>query len=124
MVESAIYETSGTTSFGYEYITNTNDMGELTRKSISIKSKSIGKFNLPYEVYIIYGNEEDSVCVSCEEFSIVSCADTVMEAKNRLERELEDAILLYVHVLKEDELDSKAMRYRSKLSEIEGLNTV
>lgn len=93
-----------------------------TDEEIIQKTDKIGRYRLPFNVFIKFESEEDVICAVCKELEIVSCATTYKEAKFSLEAELKDAIDLYVHVLKESELDSNAKEYRKKLSEIERMN--
>jgi len=86
------------------------------------KTNRIGKFILPHEVNIRYEKEEDVVCAICDELSIVSCSFNAEKAKRGLKDSLKDSIELYVHLLKEGELDNHAKEYRAKLLEIEKVN--
>jgi len=86
------------------------------------KINRIGKFILPHEVNIRYEKEEDVVCAICDELSIVSCSSKAEKAKRGLKDSLKDSIDLYVHLLKEGDLDNHAKEYRAKLLEIEKVN--
>lgn len=88
-------------------------------------AEHIGRYKLPTSVHIDFENDEDGViCAICNELEIVSCAGSKEEAKNNLESELRDAIDLYVHVLKESELEQRALQYRQRLAEIERMNEI
>jgi len=94
-------------------------------KVINVKDEKInriGKFILPHEVNIRYEKEEDVVCAICDELSIVSCSSNAEMAKRGLKDSLKDSIDLYVHLLKEGDLDNHAKEYRAKLLEIEKVN--
>ena len=78
----------------------------------------VGKYRFPHKVIISYEAEEDLFCATCEMLEIASCAHSLMEAKRALEAELEDAIELYVHLFKEEDLSPKAKQYRELLAEI------
>ncbi len=83
----------------------------------------IGRHKLPVKVRIDFERDEDDViCATCNELGIVSCATSEYEAEHNLESELKDAIDLYVHVMKENDLDPHALQYRQKLYEIERMN--
>jgi len=86
-------------------------------------TQEIGHYKLPFSVTIRYETEEEVICALCDELSIVNCAYDAEEAKKGLEQELEDAIQLYVHIVEAANLDTKALKYREILSEIERLNT-
>lgn len=86
--------------------------------------KEIGKYKLPYKLTVEYEIEcKDVICATCRDLEIVSCAANPTDAFEGLETELKDAIELYVHLLKESELDDLALQYRRKLYEIERLNS-
>jgi len=127
MVEEAVYISSGTISttnyedtyYSYSNLISTQKYDPEYRFD---KTRHIGDFILPYEVTIRYEKEEDVWCATCDELLIVSCSFDDEKAKKGLENELKDRIYLYVHLLKEEDLDNHAKEYRAKLLEIERLN--
>lgn len=86
----------------------------------------IGIYALPEPMEIKFEIEHNIIFLVVDDptFNIIGYGKTVEEAFESLEEDLEDAIKLYVHLTKPEDLEENALKFRERLIELEKINNL